>query len=215
MHVETQHVAQWWANPRGPQNKAWVENYRNSLQARHRSAIVDVVKSLNPKTLVELGSHCGPNLVRLARELPDLKMHGFDVNTEAIEAGRQWMTQLGLSERIVLEAGRIPDATDSVPNGSCDVVLSCYTLAYIAPTDLDAVLYELGRLATKALVLAEPIATDGTKHNAASLRGYSEWAHDYQRASQWIGTLSGWTTRIIPVDPPVDRLNGIFVATAP
>jgi ubiquinone/menaquinone biosynthesis C-methylase UbiE len=213
MHAETAQTAEWWARPRGPEQQAWIENYRQSLQGRHRTTIVEIVKALKPKTLLEVGCHCGPNLVRLAGELPKLQMIGLDVNTEAIQAGRAWVSTEKLASRIQLNVGRVPEATQALPTGMCDVVLSCYTLAYVAPTDLDAVLYELGRLATRAVILAEPMRS-GKATESRSFSGYIEWAHDYQAASQWVGTLSGRPTRIVAVEPPVDRLNGIFVAGA-
>lgn len=208
MDARTAHTADWWARPR---DRAWIDNYQHSLQGRHRTQIVEIVKGLKPTTLLEVGAHCGPNLVRLTQELPKLKTIGIDVNADAVQAGRAWAAKLGLSGRIQLNVGRMPDVTANLPSGMCDVVLSCYSLAYIAPTDLDAVLYEMGRLATKAVILAEPM-TQGPAKEARVITGYTEWAHDYQGARKWIATLNDCTTTIVPVEPPIDRLNGICVA---
>lgn len=210
MHVETRQAVDWWARPRA-ENSTWIQNYQNSLQGRHRTQIVEIVKGLKPATLLEVGAHCGPNLVRLAQELPKLRMIGIDVNADAITAGRAWTAQLGLSGRIQLNTGRVPEATENLPTGCCDVVLSCYALAYIAPTDIDAVLYELGRLARRAVILAEPMPGRGQPAMARSLSGYSEWAHDYPGAVKWIGTLNTCATTTTAIEPPIDRLNGICV----
>lgn len=212
MQAATIEAADWWARTRGAGSANWITNYQNSLKTRHRNVIVEIVKELQPETLVEVGCHCGPNLVRLAQELPHLRMIGIDANVEAIQAGRGWVNQLGLGSRIQLNAGRFPDATQETPSGCCDVVLSCYACAYIAPGDLDATLYELGRLATKAILLAEPMSeTQTTWHGAMS--GYSEWAHNYQHAAKWLNTWRGMTTRLVAIEPPVDRLNAVLVAT--
>jgi ubiquinone/menaquinone biosynthesis C-methylase UbiE len=221
MHAQTQAAAEWWARPRGQTNASWVQNYRNSLRVRHRDLIVESIATMPGVTSVlEVGSHCGPNLVRLAQALPTLEqLTGVDVNADAIAAGVQWAHGLGLSERVHLDVGRVPDATSALPDGCVDVVLSCYSLAYIAPSDLDAVLYEMGRLARRAIVIAEPM-TDQSNADATpasfpvhqSMTGYAEWAHNYRAASKWIGSWRGCALTVTPVSPPVDRLNGILVA---
>lgn len=211
MHAATVETADWWARHR-ESAADWIANYQRSVKSRHRGIIATVIKELAPETLFEVGSHCGPNLVRLAQELQDLSMHGIDASVDAVNAGRAWVKGLGLDGRIRLSAQRFPEGTQAMPSAFADVVLSCYTLAYIAPADLDAALYEMGRLAARAIVLAEPMAIGA--HQPASVRnlsGYSEWAHDYQAALAWVGSLRGVTTRIVPIDPPVDRLNAILV----
>lgn len=212
MHAETHEAGNWWARSRGAHQSEWIATYQNSLEARHRTALVEILKPLAPTTLLEVGAHCGPNLVRFAREFPALEMLGVDINADAVRAGQGWIHSVGLSARIQLSAGRIPQAISRVPTGACDVVLSCYTLAYIAPADLDAVLYEMGRIARRAVVWAEPMTTDGPAPTAMrSLSGYSEWAHNYRDASRWIGSCQGMSWTRHPVAPPIDRLNSILV----
>lgn len=216
MQTQTREAAQWWANPRGAKTASWVDTYRNSLAHRHRDAIVSVVQGLGADvtSVLEVGSHCGPNLVRLARACPQLtQLSGVDVNAEAVAAGQRWMATLGLGDRVELAHGRIPEVTHALPAQCVDVVVSCYALAYIAPGDLDAVLYEMGRLATRAIVLAEPMPGGPAARTVIWQTEYHEWAHDYQAAAQWIGTWRGCQTTVVPIDPPVDRLNGILVAT--
>ena len=215
MHTQTVEAATWWARSRGATASNWVATYQKSLQSRHRDVIVQAVRSVPDVTSVlEVGSHCGPNLIRIAQACPGIgQLTGIDVNTEAVTAGNRWVSSLGLSERIALIDGRVPDKTSELPDGCVDVVLSCYALAYIAPADLDAVLYEMGRLAKRALVLAEPM-TQGTEPSRAkaSLSDYREWAHNYQAASRWINTWRGCQLRVETVTPPVDQLSAVLVA---
>jgi ubiquinone/menaquinone biosynthesis C-methylase UbiE len=212
MHAQTVDAANWWARPRGANAGQWVQTYQKSLTTRHRDVIVEIVRQLpDVKTVLEVGSHCGPNLIRLAQTFPQLEqLSGVDISAEAIAAGQQWVTQQGLQGRIELVVGRVPDKTESLPSGCVDVVLSCYALAYIAPPDLDAVLYEMGRLAKKALVIAEPMP--GGPPKPMQVTDYQEWAHDYQAAAKWLKTWHGCQMQIVPVDPPVDRLRSILVA---
>lgn len=214
MHAQTQEAGNWWATPRGETAANWIANYQRSLQSRQRTLISEIVGRLAPETVFEVGSHCGPNLIRLAADYPALKCLGIDANTEAVEAGRSWVERLGFSDRIRLSVGRVPEQTLGLATGFADVVLSCYTLAYIAPADLDAVLYDMGRLATKAVILAEPMSdTDGqAPWHGAFHSGYQEWAHNYQAATKWLNTWHGMTLTRVPVTPPIDRLNAILVA---
>jgi len=122
------------------------------------------------------------------------------------------VTSLVLSARIELASGDLLTRMSALPDACADVVLSCYTLAYIAPEDLDAVLYEMGRLAKRAVILAEPMGPT-TEQVRGGFSGYSEWAHGYQTALKWIGTLRECAATVIPVEPPVDRLNGVLVVT--
>lgn len=212
MHTDTVRSAEWWARSRGATTGNWISNYQRSLDARHRRQISAIVDELGAETLFEVGCHCGPNLVRVATDLPHIQAMGIDASVEAVTAGRAWVTQLALADRVQLTAQRFPEGTQGTPSGFADVVLSCYTLAYIAPSDLDAALYEMGRLASRALILAEPMPLPGQALEPIHrMNGYNEWAHDYQAALEWIGNLRGVKTRILPVEPAVDRLSAILV----
>lgn len=217
MHAQTVEATDWWARSRGATSATWIANYQRSVQSRQRTVIADILKTLGPiETVLEVGCHCGPNLMRLATELPHLRMIGIDANAEAIRAGRAWVAEARRQDQIQLNVGRFPEATASLATGSFDVVLSCYTVAYIAPVDLPAALYELGRLATRAVVIAEPMAAGPqSQGEKRALSGYSEWAHPYQEASRWVGSLRGMTTTIVPVSPPVERLAAMCVLVRP
>lgn len=209
MHAETIGTGDWWAKPH---DAAWIGNYRQSVESPQRVAIEGIVRDLAPETVFEVGAHCGPNLIRLARAFPDLMMHGIDASAEAVTAGRQWAKDEQVADRVRLTCQRFPTGTYQTPTGFADVVLSCYTLAYIAPADLDEALYEMGRLAGRALILAEPMPVGADRPAAVHrLDGYHEWAHDYKSAVKWVGSLRNVTTRIVPLVPSVDRLNAILV----
>lgn len=212
MQTQTIDAANWWARPRGDQAQHWVNNYKNSTGHRHRTLISQIVGEIAPVNVLELGCHCGPNLMRIAADHPGVTCAGLDVNADAIAAGMQWVAQATLRDRIEMAVGRAPQATEKFPDGAFDVVLTCYTLAYIAPADLDATLYEVGRLAKRAVILAEPQQLEGDVPQVrASMSGYTEWQHNYQIAKQWAKTLRHRRARIVPVVPHVDALNAILV----
>lgn len=212
MDAQTNAAAAWWARPRHENGATWIANYQHSLTVRHRTAISQIVGELGIASLFEAGCHCGPNLMRLTEDHPGLLCAGLDVNAEAIAAGTTWAAQRGVADRVTLQVGAFPTATEGWASGSCEAVLTCYSLAYTSPADVGAALYEAGRLATNAVILAEPMALDGRgARTVQNLSGYTEWAHDYQAAVRWVGTLRGWSTRIVPIAPPVDRLHAILV----
>jgi ubiquinone/menaquinone biosynthesis C-methylase UbiE len=212
MQTQTIDAANWWARPRGAQAREWIATYQNSLQARHRTLLVDLVGAVAPSSVLEVGCHCGPNLIRLCETFPAIEAHGVDANTEAVQAGTRWAETRGLDERIELKAGPFPDVTRTVASGAVDLVLTCYALAYVAPADLHEALYEIGRLAKRAVMVMEPMVM-GPAKEVRSASGYAEWAHDYAAAAEWVNTLRGWAVRRVPVSPPVDRLNGALVLT--
>ena len=216
MHAESVAAAQWWERPRGEQNQSWIGNYKNSIKSRHRDVIVSAVRSIpGTASILEVGSHCGPNLIRLAHEIPALtSLAGIDVNAEAVTAGNAWAKDVGLSHRINIGRGDL-SATGQLPDGSVDVVLSCYALAYVSPKDLDDVLWEMGRVAKRAVILAEPMTIAAVSDQRMTLAGYREWSHNYSERTRWIGSWRGSTTTMHPVTPPVDRLAQVLVAVKP
>jgi len=211
MHAATLDAEQWWARPRGDHAQTWIANYKTSLTARHRNLLSRIVGELQPTTLLEVGCHCGPNLIRLASDYPTLHCSGFDVNQDAITAGIAWAADVHLSDRIDMRAACFPEATETLPDHCVDVVLTCYAIgAYMAKEDLVPALYELGRLAKHAVILAEPMITGPTQAKQ-TLNGYIEWHHDYREALRWVSTLNTRRSRIVPVTPPVDSLSAILV----
>lgn len=210
MLSETKEAAQWWANSRNEKAPDWIAGYQASLKQRHRREIVRLVQALGADTIFEVGCHCGPNLMALTEAMPNLHAVGIDVSGEAIEAGQRWAVSRGVADRVTLKQMPFPSrGITELPSGAFDVVLTCYSLTYLAPGDLDEALYELGRLSSKAVILAEPMNGEGRQGQG----GYQEWAHDYQGSLRWIGSLRDRGVILVPIEPPVDRLNAILVAS--
>jgi len=210
-YSQTVDAIAWWAQPRRERLGAWIAQYQSSLDVQHRRVISQIVGELGVRTLLEIGCHCGPNLIRLAMDYPAMHMAGFDVNAEAVDAGKAWVEQKGLTSRIRLDRATFPQGTQKSTTGCVDVVLSCYTLAYVSVADIDAALYECGRLAKKAVILAEPMTEDAKETETFMTNGYHEWGHRYSARVPWIATLRNCYMSLVPVSPPVDRLKSILV----
>lgn len=211
--MATPDMVAWWARPRGEATARWIANYQGSVDSRQRTAIVEAVRNLGAETVFEVGCHCGPNLIRLARDLPGVSCLGLDASREAVEAGRRWAREVGLTDRVQLNIGTLPGSVEALPTGSADVVVSCYCLAYLDERDIDQVLFELGRLSTTAVILVEPWPAPGLT-GRRELSGYCEWRHAYLDRQPWIGTLRDRTVTTIPIQPPVDALDRVVVFAA-
>lgn len=211
-------ASDWWAMTR-PDAASWIANYKSSLHARHRNVIAEIIGPMAPESLIEVGCHCGPNLIRLAQDVPSLsELFGIDVSAQAIAGGNEWAKESGLSDRVKMQIGRIPKDTQGLTSGCADVVLSCYALAYLTVSELDDALYEMGRLAARAVVIAEPMTIEDGAHAptyTTVMSGYQEFAYDYQARTRWINSLQGWSRRLVPVTPRVDQLNAVLVLERP
>ena len=212
MQAQTLEAVEWWQRPREA-SYGWIPNYKNSIGTKHRLVISKLVGQLHPQSVLEVGSHCGPNLIRLAIDHPQIaELSGIDVNEEAVSAGRDWIAAQGLSSRIRLTQGQMADALSAMPDRSVDVILSCYASVYIAPFDVDAVLYDMGRVARKGIVLAEPMTSNQRAQAFTQTNGYQEWAHNFEHLSRFIGTWRDLTLKIAMLDKPVDHLERVLVA---
>ncbi len=212
MQAQTLEAVEWWQRPREASYK-WVPTYQQSIGAKHRLVISHIVGEFRPQSVLEVGSHCGPNLVRLATDHPGiLDLCGIDVNEEAVRKGRDWVAAQGLGSRIRLQQNNLADALSVMPDRSVDVILSCYALVYIAPFDVDAVLYDIGRVARMGAILAEPMTTGLSAKMFVQTNGYQEWAHNFDHLSHFVGTWRDLTLKTATLDKPVDHLERVLVA---
>lgn len=175
-----------------------------STWLRHRAIAVTAVAAFQPESVLEIGCRAGPNLRLLAVALPEAHLLGLDVHQPALDYLQAGATREGWADRLLLHCAALQDWLPLVATASVDVILTCYTLAYVAPEDLDPVLRHLQRIAAKGVVLAEPASLTGTSM-ALSVPSASvpAWAHAYlDRVGAGAGPI---VSR--PVVPPVDGLN--------
>jgi hypothetical protein len=206
----TAEATAFWAAPR-VDHDAWCETYWASTGQRHRQVIVQALRALPAWTrLYEPGCHVGPNLRLIRQHFPSSLCQGSDVHAAAIEVGKMYFRD---DPQVVLWHGDLLDDLNAPFLVKPDVILTCYTLAYVAPDDLPAVLRRLVAEARVALVLAEPMAPD--RRAGRALLAYPEWTHDYILALDTVCRDLGRdaTVSVLPVHPPVDRLNAVCTLT--
>lgn len=189
-----------------PADAGWVAHYRNSEHAPHRRWVVAALREAQPwGSVFEVGCHCGPMLSVIQREWPGAVVSGCDINREAVSDARARFP------RVV--AGAFPAVTARWPDRSVDVVLSCYTFAYFDPLDIEAALKEAGRLAKRAVVLAEPIAWDVGDIGVIDREAFGEWRHAYLDLLMGIPEFQGWTAHCVEVE--YQRLSGLIRVMRP
>lgn len=191
--------AEYWDGPSG-------------LAAPHRTLLVEELQRLWPfASLLEVG--CGPcvNLARVRQAFgPSVHLTGFDVSESALELGQDRFIDAQLEPPQQLAVGALPEALSG--DERFDVILSCYTLAYLSPEDLAVALPRLAHAARRALVIAEPMVVVGPETGQPHLMRPAppEWRHDY--VSYFRDDAPGRWNAGRWVDCTVDRMNRILVA---
>lgn len=198
----------WWRDTHN--DDASVGKMWDSWAMPHRDHVLGALTLLSPVSSVyELGCGSGPNLRRIREFAPSVALGG----AEPCEALAAWAEQrLG----IVVDRTVLPEVTNGVP---WDVVLSCYTLAYLDTPDVMAVLRTLRSRGHRALVLLEPdargdmeglgVMQQGPDEHGRTLVSMPIWLHDYFT----LLPAAGWTLRWRWPITPVGALRVAVVAT--
>lgn len=153
----------------------WVSGYWESRHHQHRPLLIQKISAYKPlSSLLEIGCNCGPNLLLLAKALPDTKIQGIDINPEAVRQGRKLLRAEGIGN-VNLEVGKA-DELKEFADKSIDVVFTDAVLIYIGPDKIEKVVAEMLRVARLALVFLEQHDT------LASISGkyrHGKWIRDY------------------------------------
>lgn len=168
----------WQTTATRPGWEDWPSRCWASRDQPHRDAIIEALRALPWRSLVEIGCGSGPNLARIAEAFPSADLVGLDVDQASLEAAREQVAALVIESDLTLDVY------------GADVVLSCGALCYVAPEALPFVLNRWRRAARVALVIVEPMVTTDEPEGPCAI-GRPEWRHDY-------GTLLGVTPRPVP-----------------
>jgi len=154
--------------------RGWAEGYLETVAHPHRQQLVDAVGKLDPLTsILEVGCASGANLIRLRERFPTVDLIGLDINARAVAVGQKYFADRGDTRVRFLNAH--VKQLQSMPNRSVDVVLADAVLMFVTPDRIQTVLAEMGRVASKALILNE-------YHCAGLVDGHflgGRWAYDF------------------------------------
>lgn len=191
----------------------WLKKYWESTHGPHRDTIIRALEMCPDwHTLFEVGCNVGPNLRRIHQRWPQADLAGMDVHAGSIAYGRKQAKEEGW-----YWSGYCGDVRDVglIGPAAADVILSCYTLAYLDPRDIYKVLGDLLTSARTAVVIAEPQVGRGEEiRYAAPRRGViPEYHHGYQDVVEGLREAQGasWKTFLLPVHPPEGRLQTVLV----
>lgn len=197
-------TAQDWARRPG----ADAERYWRAVDQPHRQILLDQVRSFgSPRSMLELGSHSGPNLRLLARAFPEARVSGIEINGDVVEQARRMLRSDGL-DSVELTAGSIATVLPGLQSDSEDVVFSCYALTYLPPGEIVGVLREAVRVANLGLLILEPHALEGQRPRL--LRETIGWRYDYAGGLRGLGVQSS-AMRMIDTPGAPRPLNGCLV----
>lgn len=192
---------QWWQRHADLKGEQWANYYWRDWEAPHRRHIVVALSLLGPvASLYEIGCNSGPNLRLIRRYLPHITIGGLEGVKVAADLAAHNLD-------CPIDWGLLPDA---LPETAWDVVLSCYTLAYLDPKDAALAVARLSRMAQLALILIEPFAVGTLLLGQCRDDGLPEWRHDYERMFGTQGWHVAWKW---PLIPPVQHMNVAAVFT--
>lgn len=199
-----------WANQHTiHEGDSWERAMYDSWLDPQRIQLVKAIERAckTPGSILEVGCGSGPNLRLWRAQWPSADLTGMDVNAVAVGWGQKQAWSEGWDWTPVnwpLE--RLKDMP-----GPFDVVVSCYTLTYIDPNEIDSVLQQLVRLTKTALVIMEPMVSMDQEERFYPGReeggeGYHEFWYDYPTRLKKL--LPHGQVQIEPMTP-WGHLNGI------
>ena len=144
----------------------------------HRELILNYIDVLGfDKPIVsvfEVGCNAGPNLLKIQKTLPQIRLGGCDVNPDAIALAKEKLPDAELFEA---SASKLP-----VPDKSYDVVLIDAVCLYFNPRQIIIVLNEMQRVAKRGLILVEW----KDKSTYGVVKDF-HWARNYKRLLENMG----------------------------
>ena len=192
----------WWLErDKSGAGQAAAEASWNSWLAPHRYNIDLALRLVYPfRSLYEIGCQAGPNLRMVHTTYPEVELFGC----EPCETARR-VTRDRLPCKI--ESGVLP-FVPGYGGRLFDVVLSCYTLAYVSDTDIQYTLKLLSE-ACSTIILLEPTSW-GAVYPTGMCRNdlLKEWRHPYHEIIRGIGWHVAWAW-LLP--EPVQNANACMV----
>lgn len=146
----------------------WIKDYNLSVDHPHRESILNLIAMSGARSVLEIGCNSGPNLIRISRQLPGIKIGGIDINAASIEEAKNnlpWLKDL-----YVASATKLP-----FPDRSFEVIVCDAILMYLDPESMNKAMHEMRRVASIALIFCEWHDSDST---TGVIKDY-HWSRNY------------------------------------
>lgn len=134
--------------------------------------LVELALELRPRSVLDVGTGSGAVALAVASELADCEVVGTDASAAALEVARANVERLGLTERVRLLPGTIPEG------GEFDLILA--NLPYVAEPDWASLQPEVTEWEPREALLAGPDGLD-------AIRTFLELAPNGKRVALEVG----------------------------
>ncbi|MCU0652679.1 MAG: class I SAM-dependent methyltransferase [Candidatus Pacebacteria bacterium] len=172
-----------------------------NLNHPHRAFLAKKIAAAGPfESVLEAGCGYGANLYWLAREFPQARLTGIDLDPRSIEQGRRLFVKNNLTN-VELAAMKMTEL-DKIPDKSYDAVFTDAVLLYAGPEIIENVIGNLLRIARKSLFLLE-WHSDSARGRGEYWRGC--WRRDYRRLLGKYVAADKITAEKIPADVWPDK----------
>lgn len=141
---------------RTPQEQFWASEFGVEYMGRNDgTALLESKTSMFRKVLqktpeirsvVEFGCNIGINLVALSRLVPDLALHGIEINPAAAAAARERLPNAQITEGSIF---------DSRIDRGCDLAFTCGVLIHLNPDMLPVAYAKLAAASCRFVLIAE------------------------------------------------------------
>ena len=182
--VQFVHVAELLIGTRARErqwaDKSMAEGYWDPQDHPSKRFLKERIAAFSPvSSIIEIGCASGANLYGLAREYPQARLVGIDVNMTAVQYGNSHLAQKGITN-IELLVGKA-DELEKFQDKSFDIVFTSALLIYIGPDKIEEVIKGMVRITKRALVLIELHLFDsrGRPKDALGIYRHDNWVRDY------------------------------------
>jgi ubiquinone/menaquinone biosynthesis C-methylase UbiE len=131
--------------------------------------IIDFVKSLQPRNVLEVGANFGRELKHLEGFA---KLYGIDISSEKISRAKAYIPD-GIFR--VADASKIPYA-----NSRFEMVYSSGVFAHSSPEKIKSIMDEIYRVSSKYVLLVEYVGSHLSKNTVGNCKS-NAWVHDYNK----------------------------------
>lgn len=157
----------------------WIDGYFKSIEHPHRKLLAEKIVAHKPKSILEIGCNCAPNLFLLKKYI-DVPMTGVDISVNAIKMGEihradnniRGLDLWGCKAEQVKDMGM-----------KWDLVFTDAMMIYIDPKSIDRIMNAIKAVSLKSVVFLERhiegVGWQGVYNNGLWKRDYVELAHKY------------------------------------
>lgn len=159
-------------------------NQQDDNSRRLSAYLVEIFKSFQPKSLLELGCGAGRNLVYINNEIADTDIYGIDTNPQAVKLAASSLPKAKINVQSIYNL-------ESFESNSIDIVYTCGVLMHIPHDKVESVINEMYRIAKKAIISYE-------LHGPSRNFDYHRYPRDYKKIYNKLGFVEELSYEIFP-----------------